>query len=179
MKNAFLYFLLFLSFYANSQIKGTVTDEKGNPLPLINVFEENTYNGTTTNEQGKYQLHLKSTGNNKIVFQYLGFKTQKIAVPTEKLGAPLDVKMIEENYTLNEVVINTKDNPANAIIKKAIANKKENTSKTACFKADFYSRGIFKLKNAPKKILGQEIGDMNGALDSTGTGIISLSETFS
>jgi len=179
MKNAFLYFLLFLSFYANSQIKGTVTDEKGNPLPLINVFEENTYNGTTTNEQGKYQLHLKSTGNNKIVFQYLGFKTQKIAVPTEKLGAPLDVKMIEENYSLNEVVIHTKDNPANAIIKKAIANKKENTSKTARFKADFYSKGIFKLKNAPKKIFGQKIGDMNGALDSTGTGIISLSETFS
>nr|WP_315199455.1 DUF5686 and carboxypeptidase regulatory-like domain-containing protein [uncultured Flavobacterium sp.] len=179
MKNAFLYFLLFLSFYANSQIKGTVTDEKGNPLPLINVFEENTYNGTTTNEQGKYQLHLKSAENNKIVFQYLGFKTQKIAVPTEKLGAPLDVKMIEENYSLNEVVINTKDNPANTIIKKVIASKKENTSKTARFKADFYSKGIFKLKNAPKKIFGQKIGDMNGALDSTGTGIISLSETFS
>ena len=124
MKNAFLYFLLFLSFCSTAQIKGTVTDEKGNPLPFINVFEENTYNGTTTNEQGKYQLHLKSTGNNKIVFQYLGFKTQKIAVPTEKLGAPLDVKMIEENFSLNEIVIHTKDNPANTIIKKAIASKR-------------------------------------------------------
>jgi hypothetical protein len=179
MKNAFLYFLLFLSFYANAQIKGTVTDEKGNPLPFINVFEENTYNGTTTNEQGKYQLHLKSNGTNKIVFQYLGFKTQKIEIPTDKSTSSLDVKMIEESYSLNEVVINTKDNPANTIIKKAIASKKENTSKTARFKADFYSKGIFKLKNAPKKIFGQKIGDMNGALDSTGTGIISLSETFS
>ncbi|REG94064.1 DUF5686 and carboxypeptidase regulatory-like domain-containing protein [Flavobacterium aquicola] len=179
MKNAFLYFLLLLSFHSFAQIKGTVTDEKGNPLPFINVFEENTYNGTTTNEQGKYQLHLKSTGKNKIVFQYLGFKTQKIAVPIENLTLPLDVKMIEENFSLNEVVITTKDNPANTIIKKAIASKKENTTKTARFKADFYSRGIFKLKNAPKKIFGQEIGDMDGALDSTGTGIISLSETFS
>ncbi|MBF4470450.1 DUF5686 and carboxypeptidase regulatory-like domain-containing protein [Flavobacterium sp. HJJ] len=179
MKNAFLYFLLLLSFHSFAQIKGTVTDEKGNPLPFINVFEENTYNGTTTNELGKYQLHLKSTGRNKIVFQYLGFKTQKIAVSAEKLNLPLDVKMIEENFTLNEVIISTKDNPANAIIKKAIASKKENTRKTSRFKADFYSRGIFKLKNAPKKIFGQKIGDMNGALDSTGTGIISLSETFS
>ena len=73
MKNAFLYFLLLLSIHVSAQIKGTVTDEKGNPLPFINVFEENTYNGTTTNEQGKYQLHLKSAGTNKIVFQYLGF----------------------------------------------------------------------------------------------------------
>jgi hypothetical protein len=38
--------------------------------------------------------------------------------------------------------------------------------------------GIFKLK-MHQKILGQKIGDLNGSLDSTGTGIISLSETFS
>ena len=87
--------------------------------------------------------------------------------------------MIEESFSLNEVVINKKVNPALAIIKKAIANRKENTEKTNRFNADFYSRGIFKLKNAPKKILGQKIGDLNGSLDSTGSGIISLSETFS
>ena len=179
MKNAYLFLLLFLSFYSNAQIKGTITDEKGNPLPFVSVFEENTYNGTTSNEQGNYQLNIKSVGKNKIVFQLLGFKTQKIAIPAEKLPFTLDVKMFEESFSLNEVVINPKNNPANAIIKSAIASKKENTEKTARFKADFYSRGIFKLKNAPKKIFGQKIGDMGGALDSTGTGIISLSETFS
>jgi hypothetical protein len=181
MKKAYLFLLLllFLSLYSNAQIKGTLIDEKGNPLSFVSVFEENTYNGTTSNEQGNYQLTIKSVGKNKIVFQLLGFKTQKIAIPTEKLPYILDVKMLEESYSLNEVVINTKNNPANLIIKSAIASKKENTEKTARFKADFYSRGIFKLKNAPKKIFGQKIGDMNGALDSTGTGIISLSETFS
>lgn len=179
MKIAYLFLLLFLSFCSNAQIKGTITDEKGNPLPFVSVFEENTYNGTTSNEQGNYQLNIKSVGKNKIVFQLLGFKTQKIAIPAEKLPFTLDVKMFEESFSLNEVVINPKNNPANAIIKSAIASKKENTEKTARFKADFYSRGIFKLKNAPKKIFGQKIGDMDGALDSTGTGIISLSETFS
>ena len=59
---------------------------------------------------------LKFAGKNKIVFQYLGYKTQKIEIPTDKLASSLDVKMIEESYSLNEVVINTKDNPANAII---------------------------------------------------------------
>jgi hypothetical protein len=179
MKNAYLFLLLLLSLYSNAQIKGTITDEKGNPLPFVSIFEENTYNGTTSNEQGNYQLNIKSVGNNKIVFQLLGYKTQKIAIPAEKLTFTLDVKMFEESFSLNEVVINPKNNPANAIIKSAIASKKENTEKTARFKADFYSRGIFKLKNAPKKIFGQKIGDMDGALDSTGTGIISLSETFS
>ena len=179
MKNAHLFLLLFLSFYSNAQIKGIITDEKGIPLPFVSVFEENTYNGTTSNENGNYQLNIKSVGKNKIVFQLLGFKTQKIAFQAEKSLNPLNVKMLEESYSLNEVVINPKNNPANAIIKSAIASKKANTEKTARFKADFYSRGIFKLKDAPKKIFGQKIGDMNGALDSTGTGIISLSETFS
>ena len=78
-----------------------------------------------------------------------------------------------------EVVINIKDNPANKVIRKAIAARKDNSEKTARFKADFYSRGIFKLKDAPKKIMGQEIGDMDGSLDSTGSGIIYLSETIS
>jgi hypothetical protein len=90
--------------------------------------------------------------------------------------------MIEENYTLKEVVINTKENPANAIIRSAIANKKENSDKTGKFKADFYSRGIFKVKDLPKKIFGQKIdlGEQMGAnIDSTGSGIIYLSETVS
>lgn len=168
-----------VSFVSTAQIKGTVSDEKGNPLPFVTIFQEGTYNGTTSNELGKFELNLKKSEKQTVVFQFLGFKTQIITIQTDKLPYSFDIKMIEESYSLNEVVINTKINPALAIIKNAIANKKENTEKTARFNADFYSRGIFKLKNAPKKILGQKIGDLNGSLDSTGTGIISLSETFS
>ena len=179
MKKYYLFLISLVSLTNYAQIKGTVSDEKGSPLPFVTVFQEDTYNGTTSNEMGKYELNLKNTGNQTVVFQYLGFKTQKIAIQTEKLPYSIDVKMVEESFSLNEVVINPKNNPAIAIIKNAIASRKENTKKTARFNADFYSRGIFKLKNAPKKILGQKIGDLNGALDSTGTGIISLSETFS
>lgn len=179
MKNAFLFFCLLACLYCSAQISGRITDEKGNALPYVTIYEYNTYNGTTSNEQGYYELNIKKSEKNSIVFQYLGFKTQKIAIENTASSYKLDVKLIEESFSLNEVVINQKDNLANQIIKNAIANKKVNTEKTAKFKADFYSRGIFKLKNAPKKIFGQKIGDMNGALDSTGTGIISLSETFS
>jgi hypothetical protein len=182
MKNAYLFLLLFLSFYSNAQIKGTITDEKGNPLPFVSIFEENTYNGTTSNEQGIYQLNIKSVGKNKIVFQLLGFKTQKTAISTEKLPYTLDVKMLEESFSLNEVVINKKNNPAIAIIKSAIASKKENSEKTARYTADFYSRGLFKIKDLPKKIMGMKVDigdDMASNLDSTGNGILYLSETVS
>lgn len=182
MKNYILLAFLFFSIANFAQIKGTITDEKGNPLPFVSVFEENTYTGTTSNEQGQYQLHVKEIGKNRIIFQFLGFKTQKITVSTDSKTITLDVKMLEESFTLNEVVIDPKNNPANAIIKSAIANKKENSEKTSRYTADFYSKGIFKVKDLPKKILGQKIDlgdDMASNLDSTGTGILYLSETVS
>jgi hypothetical protein len=170
--------LLFATFLS-AQIKGTITDDKGTTLPAVSVFIENTYNGTSSNDQGSYELNVKTPGNYSIIFQYLGYKTLKKSVNVTQFPFVLNVKLSEENIDLAEVVINIKDNPANKVIRKAIAARKDNSDKMARFKADFYSRGIFKLKNAPKKILGQEIGDMEGSLDSTGTGIIYLSETIS
>jgi hypothetical protein len=179
MKKIYLLFLLLISYNNFAQITGTVSDKSGNPLPFVTVLEENTYHSSSTNEQGKYELNLKEKGSHVIVFKYLSYKTKKVTVETTQAPITLDVKLEDESFTLNEVVISKKNNPANAIIKSAIASKAENTKKTGRFKADFYSRGILKFKNLPKKILGQKIGDMDGALDSTGTGIFYLSETFS
>ncbi|WP_347052734.1 DUF5686 and carboxypeptidase regulatory-like domain-containing protein [Flavobacterium olei] len=182
MRNFTLVAFLFFSISNFAQIKGIITDEKGNPLPYVSVFEETTYTGTTSNEQGKYQLNVKEPGKNKIIFQYLGFKTQKITVTPESKTITLDVRLQEESFSLNEVIIDPKNNPANAIIKSAIANKKENSDKTGKFTADFYSKGMFKVKDLPKKILGQKVdlgADMASNLDSTGTGILYLSETIS
>jgi len=179
MKKNYLLILLLISLSNFAQIRGTITDDKGNPLSLVSVFEENTYNGTSSNEQGQYELNIKTLGKHTIIFQYLGFKTQKIVLTIDKFPHTQNIKLEEENFSLSEVVINSKDNPANKVIKQAIANKKENSERTAHFKADFYSRGIFKVKDLPKKILGQKIGDLDGAVDSTGTGIIYLSETVS
>lgn len=170
---------LLISSVTFAQIKGKVTDEKGNPLPFVNIFEENTYNGTTTNDQGNFELNVKTPGNHTIIFQYLGYKTNKQVVNIDKTAAVVDVVLVEENIILNEVVINPKDNPANEIIRKAIQNKKENSQKTARYTADFYSRGIFRVKNLPKTILGQKLDFFDEVIDSTRSGILYLSETVS
>lgn len=182
MRHYIVFAFLFFSFSNFAQIKGIITDEKGNPLPFVSVFEENTYSNTTSNEQGQYLLNVKEVGKNKITFQCLGFKTQKITVSSDSKTVTLDVKMSEESFALNEVVIDPKNNPANAVIRSAIANKKDNSDKTARYTADFYSKGMFKVKDLPKKILGQKVDlgdDMASNLDSTGTGILYLSETIS
>ena len=179
MKNTITFFVLFLSINVTSQIKGKVVDTKNNPLSFVSIYLDGTITGTTSNEDGFYELPIKKTGNYTVVFQYLGFKTLKKSVKITSFPFRLNVKMIEEQVTLSEVNINSKENPANKIIRNVIANKKKNENRIQKFTADFYSRGLYKIKNAPKKILGQELGDMGGGLDSTRSGIIYLSETVS
>jgi hypothetical protein len=179
MKKNLTLALLFFTLSQFAQVKGTVTDEKGLPLPFVSIYIENSYIGTTTNEQGQYELNVPKASKYIIVFQYLGYKTQKIKFVIERVAKKLDVTLAEEQITLNEVVINKKDNPANDVIRSAIAAKKNNSEATSKYTSDFYSRGIFRIKDAPKKILGQKFDFFDEVLDSTRSGILYLSETVS
>lgn len=181
MKKVFLltaFLILSVSLFA--QIKGKVTDKSGQPIPYTTVIIENTYNGTSANDNGSYELTVKEKGKYTLIFQSLGYKTKKVSTEIESFPHTINVSLDDENYTLSEMVIKpNKEDPAYAIIRSAIKNRKVNSYKTDKFEADFYSRGIFRAKNIPKKFMGMEIGDFNGALDSTGTGILYLSETVS
>jgi Family of unknown function (DUF5686)/CarboxypepD_reg-like domain len=179
MRKKTLLFLLLFSTITFAQLSGKVTDTKGNPLPFVSVLLANTYIGTTTNEQGNYILKSKTPTKSVVVFQYLGYKTKKEIIDFEVKDQKLDLQLEEENIELNEVVITSKIDVATQIIKNAIASKKENSEKTNRFNADFYSRGIIRIKDAPKKIMGQKFDAFDDILDSTRTGIIYLSETVS
>lgn len=180
-----IYALIFglFSILSIGQIKGTVTDEKGEALAFVSIYIENTYIGTTTNENGKYELMYNGDKKVNVIYQYLGFKTQKNILNIDKYPFTNDVKLIEENYSLSEVVVTNGINPADEVIKNAIKSKKINSAKTDKFEADFYSRGIFRVKDVPEKIMGMKVRvEMNNSgaeLDSTGSGIIYLSETVS
>lgn len=179
MKYSFFTLFALVSTFAFAQITGTVTSNKNEALPVVNIFIENTYNGTTTNNDGNYILELSKAGDYTITFQYLGYKTIKKSITVAQFPYVLDVVLNEEDINLDEVVINSEENPANEIIRQTIAKRKENLNKLKAFKANFYSRGLMQLVDVPEKILGQEVGDMEGALDSTRTGIVYLSETIS
>ena len=129
--------------------------------------------------KGDYELALSKPRTYTIVFQFLGFKTQTKTIEIKEFPYTLDITLLEENISLNEVVISSNENPANRIVRAAIDVRKAQLEKINAYSADFYSKGIIRLKDAPKKFLGQEIGDMDGVLDSTRSGILYLSETVS
>ena len=179
MKKLITLLLFSVSSIFFAQVKGVVTDTEGEPLSSVSIYLESTITGTTTNENGEYELALKKTGAQTIVFQFLGFKTLKKNVSITSFPYKLNVKLTEVEIVLDEVTINSKENPANEIIRNVIKNKAKNDAKIKRFTANFYSRGLYKIKNAPKKILGRNLGDLGGGLDSTRSGIIYLSETIS
>ena len=179
MKKATLLFLLFFSAITLAQVKGKITNLKNEPLSFVSIYLDKSVTGTTSNDNGDYILEVKKKGQYVIVFQILGYKTVKKEVNITSFPYVLNVNLEQENIQLDEISISTKDNPANAIIRNVIANKDKNTDKFAEYTANFYSRGLYRIKDAPEKFLGQSLGDFGGGLDSTRSGIVYLSETFS
>ncbi len=172
--------ILFLTGVVSySQIKGNITSANGEGIPFVSITIENTYNGTTANELGQYELNVKKTGTYTVIFQSLGYKTKKVPVNAKSFPHVLNIVMADENYELKELTISNTEDPAYEVIRQAIANKKENSAKTGRFEADFYSKGIFRVKDLPKKIMGVKVDAPDGMVDSTGSGIIYLSETVS
>ena len=174
-----LLFLILISANVSAQIVGKVTDSEGKPLSYVNIYLQNSYTGTTTNDDGNYSLNINQKGEYQITFQFLGYQTVTKKVSPNSFPHILNVSLSEETTTLGEVIIESKEDPAYRIIRNTIAQRKENIEKLSEYTADFYSRGLWQVKDIPEKILGQEVGDFEGALDSTRSGIVYLSETIS
>ncbi|WP_313111076.1 DUF5686 and carboxypeptidase regulatory-like domain-containing protein [Aequorivita sediminis] len=178
IKLLLLVFLL-ISTTISAQIVGKVTDTDGEPLPYVNIYLQNSYIGTTTNDDGNYSLNVSDKKEYKVSFQFLGYKTLSQNISVTSFPYILNISLKEETTSLDEVIVDTSEDPAYRIIRKTIKQRKENLEKISEYTADFYSRGLWHVKDVPEKILGQEVGDFDGALDSTRTGIVYLSETIS
>ncbi|MBK6976923.1 MAG: TonB-dependent receptor [Cytophagaceae bacterium] len=81
-------------------ITGTVTDDGGDFLPGVSVIVKGTSKGTTTNNQGQYSLNVP-TGNQTMVFSFVGMITKEIAVGNQSV---VDVKLSYDDKMLDEVV---------------------------------------------------------------------------
>lgn len=179
MKYLVTLLLLNIITLGQAQIIGKITDSNSKAIPYVNIYLENSYTGTTSNDDGNYKLSIQDKGDHTIVYQFLGYKTVTKKIAVESFPYILNIRLEPETTSLQEVVINTNEDPANRIIRATISRQKENLANISEYTADFYSRGVWKVKNAPKKILGQTIRGVEGSLDSTRSGIIYLSETIS
>jgi hypothetical protein len=62
--------MMSLDLLAQVTVSGVVTDQDGNTLPGVNVFEKGTTNGTISDMDGKYRLSVPSGAT--VTFTYIG-----------------------------------------------------------------------------------------------------------
>ena len=93
--------IMSISLHAqNATVKGVIVDETDTPLIGATVQVKGTATGSITDFDGNYTIKAKKGA--VITFSFIGYKTQEIKFTGQ---SPLNVKMIPDNQTLDEVVV--------------------------------------------------------------------------
>lgn len=137
-------FLSVLSAQAQN-ITGKIFDKKGETIPLVTIFVKEMNRGFAANEKGIYQIPAEP-GTYTIKFQSIGFKpvTQMVTVGSSNVS--LNITLEEAIYNLNQVVVNSKDNPAVWIMRKAIALGQQYKRSVSSYRSDIYLKASFNVR---------------------------------
>lgn len=101
-------------------VKGKVTDKNGTPLIGVSVQVKGTSNGTSTNVDGQYTITAKDE-NAVLVFSYVGFQEQEVAVSGR---SSVDVVMNVTIENLREAVVIGYGSQRRADVTSAVASVK-------------------------------------------------------
>lgn len=177
---ALLVLLNFNLFSQQVSISGKVTDNYKKPISFASIYIKNTTSGTSANAEGDYILQLKP-GTYEVLFKAVGYKQESriLQISDNRI---VNMTLQAETFQLNNVIVNAGgEDPAYAIIRKAIKKRKYYLDEVNAYTCEVYIKGLQKLLAAPKKFMGfdvQKAARENG-LDSNRRGIIYLSESES
>jgi len=175
----FFFILLITANKVFSQIYGIITDEKDEPLPYATIILKGSSIGVNANADGKYELSIPN-GSHTIHYQYVGYKTIEKFIQYDGKRIELNIQLFPQDIEIKEVEIKANaEDPAYNVIRKAIQKRDFYLNEFKEYTCDAYVKGIQKVFNVPKKMMGKDIGTLGGILDTTGTGIIYLSESIS
>jgi TonB-linked SusC/RagA family outer membrane protein len=102
----YLWLVVFLMLSAGSvwaqnvQIRGTVNDETGSPLPGATILVKGTTVGTTTDLDGQYSISSPTTG--VLVFSFIGYSAIEREVGNQ---SQIDITLQPDLSDLDEVVV--------------------------------------------------------------------------
>ena len=88
------------SAFAQNKVKGTVSDENGEPLIGVNILIKGTTNGTITDINGTYEINASSDAT--LLFTYIGYTDKEVQVKKQSV---INVIMKDDSQSLEEVVV--------------------------------------------------------------------------
>ncbi len=165
--------------FAQTVVTGSVTDASGKNLSHASVLIKGTTRGVTANADAKFSLTL-TPGSYTILCNYVGFEAveKKIKIIPGQDTLLLPFVLAKQVYLLNDVVVRSKgEDPAYAIIRKAIKKRPDYLNEIKKFSAEVYIKGQLVLNDYPKSIFGKSLTP--GNFDTVKNRILFLSETVS
>lgn len=136
-------------------------------MEFVNIYFEGTSEGTISDVNGNYSLSSTKKFN-AIVISFVGYDQQVISI---KVGQKQNntIRLKKQLVTLEEVVVLSGENPAWAIIREAVKNKKQHDKKTLdSYEYQSYNRIEFDIDNISTKLSKRKmIQDIWEGIDST------------
>jgi len=86
----------------NTPVSGVVKDASGQPLPGVSVSLKGTGAGTITDTDGRFTLDVTGVTQPVLVFSYIGFKDQEVAVGNQDT---FTISLAEDAELMDEVVV--------------------------------------------------------------------------
>lgn len=175
-----LFFCLQIISASAQKIEGTVYDSIGKVLPFASILIKGTPKGVSANKEGYFSFNLRP-GVYTLVCHYVGYTSAEKTIILSSTDVSLNFNLNIQKLTLKEVVVQQGgEDPAYQIIRQAIKKRSYYENQVKAYQAEVYIKGIVKVRKLPEKVFGKKIPDEdrnNMALDSSGKGIIYLSES--
>lgn len=167
--------LISMAVYS-ATISGTIRTKNGVVLPFSSILVKGTTQGVSANSKGVYSISLEP-GDYTIVCQYIGYSTLEKKIKLGKVDELIDFELEEQQYNLKEVIVKSAgEDPAYAIIRKAIEKRVEHLKEVKSFQCEVYIKGQLRLRNFPKSFFGRKIDFEDG--DTSKKKMIFLSESL-
>ncbi|MCF0050774.1 TonB-dependent receptor [Dyadobacter sp. LJ53] len=87
---------------ADRAVAGKVADDKGLGLPGVSVILKGSNTGTVTDSEGNYSLSIPESGENILVFSFVGYVPKEITVGNQ---SSVNVELAVDTKALEEVVV--------------------------------------------------------------------------
>lgn len=145
-----------------TKVTGTVTDEKGAPLPGVTVSVKDSNAGVATDKDGNYSISVSAQGT--LVFKFLGYTTRLVPVNSRSV---IKVSLEPNNSNLNEVVVTgvfDKRTAMNASIAISAVSAKQIEQQAPLSGADL-------LKNIPGVYVNSSLGEIRNTVYSRGVSV--------
>ena len=83
-----------------ARVKGVVKDQKGHPLPGVTGLIKGTALGVVTDADGNYRLELHGAQGVRLIFYFIGMKTQEMAYTEQE---EMNIVMQEDIHETDEL----------------------------------------------------------------------------